>query len=159
MAKDNVNHPAHYTDGKIEVIEYIEDKKFGYCLGNVVKYISRAGKKNKRTEVEDLKKAAWYLNREIQRLEALQGKTVTAPPEDPFPQCYYSGCEAAGKACAICPNNIYRTFTAKEIFDVLFTEANLAGEGDSQSYIIDTLTAKVIRERYGIKAEVEEEAK
>lgn len=42
---DNVNHPSHYTDGNIEVIDYIEDKQLGFHLGNVVKYISRAGKK------------------------------------------------------------------------------------------------------------------
>jgi ribosomal protein S6 len=66
---DMVNHPAHYTDGKIEVIEYIEDKKLGYCLGNAIKYISRAGKKDKAKEIEDLKKAAWYIARRIKELE------------------------------------------------------------------------------------------
>ena len=45
---DNVNPPAPYTDGKIEVIDYIEDKHFGYHLGNAIKYISRAGKKTQR---------------------------------------------------------------------------------------------------------------
>ena len=44
---DPVNHPAHYTTGKIEVIDYIEDQKLPYHLGNAVKYISRAGKKDK----------------------------------------------------------------------------------------------------------------
>ena len=43
--KDNINHPSHYTQGNIEVIDYIEDKRFGYHLGNVIKYISRAGLK------------------------------------------------------------------------------------------------------------------
>ena len=65
---DPVNHPSHYTDGKIEVIDYIEDKKFGYCLGNAIKYISRAGKKSKATEIEDLQKAVWYINRRISEL-------------------------------------------------------------------------------------------
>lgn len=65
---DVVNHPAHYTDGKIEVIDFIEDKKLGFHLGNAVKYISRAGKKDPNKKVEDLEKAAWYLNREIERL-------------------------------------------------------------------------------------------
>ena len=65
---DAVNHPSHYTDGKIEVIDYIEDKKLGYHLGNAVKYISRAGKKDPTKKVEDLRKAAWYVNREIERL-------------------------------------------------------------------------------------------
>ena len=66
---DPVNKPAHYTDGKIEVIEYIEDKKLGFCLGNAVKYISRAGKKDKNKEVEDLEKAIWYINRRIKELK------------------------------------------------------------------------------------------
>ncbi|MBQ8044973.1 MAG: DUF3310 domain-containing protein [Bacteroidales bacterium] len=67
---DNVNHPSHYTDGKIEVIDFIEDKGFNYHRGNAVKYISRAGKKDPNAEIEDLKKARWYIDREIQRLEA-----------------------------------------------------------------------------------------
>lgn len=66
---DSVNHPSHYTDGNIEVIDYIEDKQLGYHLGNAVKYISRAGKKDKSKEAEDLKKAIWYINRKIKKLE------------------------------------------------------------------------------------------
>lgn len=65
---DPVNRPAHYTDGKIEVIDFIEDKKLGFCLGNAVKYISRAGKKDPAKEIEDLQKAAWYVNRRIKEL-------------------------------------------------------------------------------------------
>lgn len=70
MQYDNVNHPAHYTDGKIEVIDFIEDKQLGYHLGNAVKYISRAGKKDPEKTAEDLRKAVWYLNRYIEKLEA-----------------------------------------------------------------------------------------
>ncbi len=72
---DVVNRPAHYADSKIEVIDYIEDKKLGFCLGNAIKYISRAGKKkdNGRNivdkEIEDLQKAIWYINRRIYELE------------------------------------------------------------------------------------------
>ena len=66
---DPVNHPKHYTDGRIEVIEYIEDKKLGFCLGNAIKYISRAGKKEKDKEIQDLRKAIWYLERRIYELE------------------------------------------------------------------------------------------
>jgi hypothetical protein len=73
---DNVNHPSHYTDGKIEVIDYIEDKKLGYHLGNVVKYVSRAGKKDVSKEIEDLKKARWYLDRYIENLEGNNEKRV-----------------------------------------------------------------------------------
>lgn len=66
---DPVFRPAHYTDGAIEVIDYIEDKKLGFCLGNAVKYISRAGKKDPSKEIEDLKKAEWYIRRRIYELE------------------------------------------------------------------------------------------
>lgn len=62
-----INHPSHYTDGGIETIDFIEAKKLPYHLGNVVKYISRAGKKD--NELQDLKKAQWYLNRYIELLE------------------------------------------------------------------------------------------
>ena len=72
MVKDNVDHPSHYTDGKIEVIDFIEDKKLNYHRGNAIKYISRAGKKDKKKEIEDLQKAIWYLNREINRLKQAQ---------------------------------------------------------------------------------------
>ncbi|MBO4584315.1 MAG: DUF3310 domain-containing protein [Clostridia bacterium] len=67
---DPVNHPSHYCDGGIETIDFIEAKKLPYHLGNAVKYISRAGKKN--DALEDLKKARWYLDRYI----ALQEKEV-----------------------------------------------------------------------------------
>lgn len=60
---DMVNHPPHYKMGGIETIDFIEAKQFGYNLGNVVKYISRAD--HKGSHYEDLLKARWYLNREI----------------------------------------------------------------------------------------------
>ena len=63
---DVVNHPAHYKVGGIETIDFIEAKKLAYNLGNVVKYITRAGHKGNRKE--DLLKAQWYLNREIANL-------------------------------------------------------------------------------------------
>lgn len=66
--EDVVNHPSHYNDGKIEVMDYIEDKQLNFARGNVIKYVSRAGKKDPNKELEDLKKASWYLNREIERL-------------------------------------------------------------------------------------------
>ena len=68
MEHDNVNHPSHYTDGNIEVIDFIEAKNLPYHLGNAVKYISRAGKKDPEKTAEDLQKAVWYLNRYIELL-------------------------------------------------------------------------------------------
>lgn len=64
---DKVNSPSHYNAGAIEVIDAIEDWQLGFHLGNVVKYVARAG--HKGAKVEDLKKARWYLNREIERYE------------------------------------------------------------------------------------------
>ena len=72
VINDPVNHPSHYTSSKIEVIEYILDHGFDYLLSNVVKYISRAGLKSKDTEIQDLEKAQWYLNRKIEELKAKQ---------------------------------------------------------------------------------------
>ena len=61
---DPVNHPPHYTKGGIETIDFIEAKDLNYRLGNVIKYVSRAGKKDS-DPIQDLEKAAWYLQREI----------------------------------------------------------------------------------------------
>lgn len=70
MPKDNpVSHPAHYTDGKIEVVDFIEDKGLNFNRGNAVKYVCRAGKKDTTKEIEDLEKAVFYLNHEIERLK------------------------------------------------------------------------------------------
>jgi Protein of unknwon function (DUF3310) len=60
-----IDHPSHYNIGKIEVIDAIEDWQLGFHLGNVVKYVARA--QHKGTFLDDLKKARWYLDREIER--------------------------------------------------------------------------------------------
>lgn len=79
---DPVNHPAHYTDGKIEVIDFIEDKKLGFNLGNAVKYISRAGKKDPARTIEDLSKGEWYLRREIERLKKEKANGAEGSPKE-----------------------------------------------------------------------------
>lgn len=66
---DEVNHPKHYTMGNIEVIEAIEDWNLNYHRGNAIKYIIRAGIKDKTKEIQDLEKSKWYIEREIQRLK------------------------------------------------------------------------------------------
>jgi hypothetical protein len=63
---DTVNHPAHYIVGGVETIDFIEAKGLGYHLGNVIKYVTRADHKGQK--LEDLKKAQWYLNRAIEKL-------------------------------------------------------------------------------------------
>jgi hypothetical protein len=80
MSGSTVDHPAHYggADNPYEAIKVIEAWELGFCLGNTVKYVCRAGKKHKagvpvddtRARLEDLRKAAWYLNREIERLSS-----------------------------------------------------------------------------------------
>jgi hypothetical protein len=65
MSDQEVVHPSHYNTGKIETIDYIEDQKLGFHLGNCIKYISRAGKKSSSTVINDLEKAQWYLGRYI----------------------------------------------------------------------------------------------
>ena len=65
--KDLINSPTHYKVGGIETIDFIEAKNLGYNLGNVVKYVTRAH--HKGALLEDLKKAQWYLNREVSKLE------------------------------------------------------------------------------------------
>lgn len=70
QSEDPINRPKHYTAGGIEPIDFIESHDLGFHLGNVVKYITRA--KHKGAELTDLKKARWYLDRKIQRLEGTE---------------------------------------------------------------------------------------
>lgn len=73
--KEMVNHPSHYRPGVYEAINVIEAWELDFNLGNAIKYISRCGLKSsanlsdKEKSIQDLKKATWYLNREISRLE------------------------------------------------------------------------------------------
>jgi hypothetical protein len=67
-APDSVNHPSHYTRGGIECIDVIEAWGLGFCLGNALKYIARAG--HKGDAITDLRKARWYLERRLAQLGA-----------------------------------------------------------------------------------------
>ena len=62
--KEGVDHPSHYRSDSIEAIDVIESWQMNFNLGNVIKYVCRAGLKS-NDSIEDLRKAAWYLNREI----------------------------------------------------------------------------------------------
>lgn len=68
-----IDHPKHYggADNQYEAIKVIEAWGLGFCLGNTVKYIARAGKKETDKTIQDLKKAKWYLEREISKLETI----------------------------------------------------------------------------------------
>jgi hypothetical protein len=69
--KERVNPPEHYGGDRVyEAIKVIEAWELDFCLGNVVKYVSRAGKKDPTKELEDLEKAKWYLQRRIDQLSS-----------------------------------------------------------------------------------------
>jgi hypothetical protein len=68
--KSEVDHPQHYrADTGHEAIDVIEAWGLGFCLGNTIKYISRAGRKDREKEIQDLEKALWYLQRHISRIK------------------------------------------------------------------------------------------
>lgn len=72
-----VVHPNHYGgDTTYEVIKVLDAWELGFCLGNTVKYIARAGKKDPLKEIEDLEKAAFYLNHEINKRKAAHDSTA-----------------------------------------------------------------------------------
>lgn len=68
---DQINHPEHYggKNNTYEAIKIIEHFNLDFSIGNAIKYILRAGKKDKEKEIEDLEKAYWYLNRKIENLK------------------------------------------------------------------------------------------
>lgn len=103
----NVTHPTHYNSGKIEVIEAIEDWKLGFHRGNAIKYIARAGKKDPAKEIEDLEKADWYIQREIERLKAAKDGRDPVRPNDMNPRATPLDTSPVG------PTGV--TFTAEEI--------------------------------------------
>lgn len=80
MSHDPVNHPSHYNYSRYEVIDVIEDWKLSFHLGNAVKYIARAERKGSYSE--DLRKAIWYLAREIQRHQVEELKNKKDQPPD-----------------------------------------------------------------------------
>lgn len=67
--KEPVHHPDHYHKDTVEVIDIIEAWELNFARGNVLKYLARAGYKDPSRELEDLEKAQWYLDREIERLK------------------------------------------------------------------------------------------
>ena len=76
MATEMVNHPDHYqSEGGIEVIDVIESFGLGFCLGNAVKYILRCGKKD--DAIQELKKAKWYIDREISNIQKEDNATAS----------------------------------------------------------------------------------
>ena len=79
---EKINHPKHYKGNRFEAIDIIEDYELGFNLGNSIKYVLRAGKKD--NAIEDLEKAAWYLDREITRRMTEQLESTDAMTEQRY---------------------------------------------------------------------------
>lgn len=88
MEIENINHPSHYNSSCFEVIDFIEIFNLDFCLGNAVKYICRAGKKNSDTLVEDLEKAKWYLEEEKRFLSLKKEKEFKSYEKMPLPYAH-----------------------------------------------------------------------
>ncbi len=74
---EQVNHPAHYggANNPYEAIKVIREWRLNFALGNTIKYIARAGKKHPDKQLEDLQKALWYLQNEIETLQQAQAES------------------------------------------------------------------------------------
>lgn len=109
-SSDLVDHPPHYKRGGIECIDVIEAWDLGYHLGNALKYISRAG--HKGDALTDLKKAEWYLKREIERIEK-SAKPLVDPTAIDIRGYYCANCTRqdilADGLCGLChPGRFWR---------------------------------------------------
>ena len=89
----NVNHPSHYhSNSGIEVIDAIEAWNLNFSRGNAIKYIARASYKDPTKEIEDLEKARWYIDREIQRLHAIKNDNDGWPTGETIDQLMKGTC-------------------------------------------------------------------
>lgn len=110
MENDPVHRPAHYANTKIEVANFIADRKLDYFLGNVVKYVSRAGIKNPETELEDLEKAQAYL---AMRIRMVKGEEPISRVEENLRTMYV---EVTPEA----PTRIDHTLIIPEVVGVVY---------------------------------------
>ena len=92
---DPVEHPVHYTRGGIETIDFIEAKGMNFARGNAIKYLSRAG--HKGDELEDLRKAQWYLEREIERVAREVDRVERITARERVETCIRPVCEFRSK--------------------------------------------------------------
>lgn len=84
-ASSEVNHPSHYRPGAYEAIDVIQSWDLNFSLGNVVKYICRAGLKDPEKVIQDLEKASFYLKAEINQRRINANDDSTSPDTDPTP--------------------------------------------------------------------------
>lgn len=114
--KEQVNHPEHYggSDNIYEAIKVIEAWDLGFNLGNVVKYISRAGKKDNNKLIQDLEKANWYLNRELEKLKNKQKVELTNNEKPKYTV------KRIVTENSYIPNNKYKNILSKDDYDKLY---------------------------------------
>jgi hypothetical protein len=124
---DAVDHPAHYNTGGIEVIDAIESWELGFHLGNVVKYVARA--EHKGALLDDLRKAAWYLAREIERRSAVAVAPDNLPPVERQAYCGDCGLGVAVDEDGLC---VQCGANAVCVGDVLAAVGAVSGDAFSQ---------------------------
>ena len=93
--KENIK-PSHYKAGSGDVIEFCQTHDLNFQRGNIVKYVTRSGKKDKSKELEDLLKAKEYLDREISHVAAKgseRSEPLSSPPRYPSPEVWSIGWE------------------------------------------------------------------
>lgn len=130
---ETVDHPTHYNVGAIEVIDAIEAWRLGFNCGNVVKYVARAG--HKGALLDDLKKARWYLDREIRSLEP------NAQPE-------------SSVALAISNGGLLAGSTSNRVVSLLVQEMAVdraVNQKSPATYGFTTLHSTEIADRLGVK--------
>ena len=117
MAYETVDHPEHYQGNSIEAIDVIEDFGLNFSLGSAIKYILRAGKKPSASSMEDLQKALWFINREIERMGAQQTPakddslaTLVALDAQPLPLSSIHPSTAPIKDVSLVPTSLYQTY-------------------------------------------------
>lgn len=132
---EKINHPRHYQMGGIEVIDAVEAWGFGegFNRGNAIKYIARAGRKAPETEIEDLKKARWYIDREIQRLGGQkEDEEVAESTFDAVIECLDVWAESArigdGEQCLCLTDVVSKAVTALKCHKQVAWERNIAVE-------------------------------
>ena len=137
---DPINNPSHYAAGrKYETIDVIEDWELSYRLGNSVKYISRAGRKDPAKTIEDLKKAKWYLEREIASLEGAQTPYSFAY-EDVLED--YAACAAEGYDFHLDYGNHGNIFLRKDVSEVDLWDPSLGPVELSEEEVKEAIANK-----------------
>lgn len=128
---DAVNNPAHYggKDNPYEAIKVIRAWNLNFNTGNAAKYISRAGKKDPVKEIEDLQKAVWYLNDEIEHLKLIQAVDSPAETVQPNTKLFGGGVQLVSTSTLIGNNNASNTSDISGMGGSVSTDQESIGQG------------------------------